>query len=85
MHSMLGVVECVPQSKGKVMSHVYCLRCRKNDHVCQYGIGFGGEALYTICDCGEILEHIGIDDDEGLVPMAKRIPQGLEMTGGSSP
>ena len=35
------------------MSHVWCIDCRGNDHICGFGLAAGGFGAYTICECGK--------------------------------
>lgn len=65
------------------MSHVWCIDCHGNDHICGYGLGAGGFSAYTICECGALLEQVPFDDDECKLPLDKRTPHGLDFVGGN--
>jgi hypothetical protein len=65
------------------MSHVWCIECHGNEHVCGFGLAAGGYTTYTFCECGSLLECIPMDDDrEGPLPANQCIPHGLENVGG---
>lgn len=64
------------------MSHVWCIACRGNDHICGFGLAAGGYGAYTICECGELLEHTPLNDDEEHMPPEFCTPHGLEFVGG---
>lgn len=47
--------------------HITCHECGSNEHMSGYGLAAGPMGMYTICDCGELLEFTpdleGIPDD----------------------
>lgn len=38
------------------MSHVTCQKCGSGEHYQGYGFACGGVGVYTICECGHVIE-----------------------------
>jgi hypothetical protein len=47
------------------MSHIKCHKCGSTEHFTSFGLGspLGGMGLYSICECGQLLEFRPDQDD----------------------